>query len=602
MGRGIDLFIMEGQCVMLFPAPGMPYSFNGQMPHIFGALPTWPHVSWMMPPMAFGAMNGAPPKGEQDFGAQTGHVDSQFLTQEQQDFVAQIGHVDGQSGFVQEQGFADQPCYVTGQFAMQEQQDDWENPQSDLSESGEVDQAPMPGQGQGQGQGRNRRRGGRRRKRGGAAPKDQVAPNSAPAPTVRPFAPGLLGRVPIFARPGLATKDGGNSKEACYIQADENAQNFRLLHAARPLVTIAPAARVRKKMTAQAEDEAELPEFIKGLASPLVLAEDQESSNNVCQALNSGGSAVCLSIIRWLVQPMPEEHGSAVCKLSLSQWGCRVVQAALQMAGGRDGSRDMLVNELKPFVVNLYESQHGNHVLSKVVQIMPASSLEFLISALKKKGTLEVAKHRFGCRIMERLIEHCDMLLDKSDQNQTAKDPTGMSGMISEIVQNSRDLSRHKFGNFVVQHLAEFGSPDVRSAIANRLVEGVSDLAMHRSASHVVQRALEHSEQDIIVKILEQLTTSAKPSLVQVACNRYGSFVVEQIARDLEGHCAELYKHHKEAGSPFYQFQGLTDLVRAGFNLHSELQRGEVALSQSECGKRVLPVFKQIEGLKHVLR
>jgi len=248
------------------------------------------------------------------------------------------------------------------------------------------------------------------------------------------------------------------------------------------------------------------------LGDPLELAESSERSSEVVSRLEMGDRAEQRNVLNWLLP--------AARQLALSRHGCRAVQKALEVAGGP--GRDKLVTALEPHAVELYESLHGNHVLTKIVEMMPSASLRPLIGRLVEKGPTVVARHRFGCRVLERLIEHCS--------------ETEIGGLVDEIIADSEAVSRHPYGNFVIQHLLEHGMPHRRAEILRKLNGFVPQLAMHRTASHVVQRALDFGSEDqqrAIVGAL--LKAEGTASLVEVACTRYGSFVVEQLAGLLRG-------------------------------------------------------------------
>merc|ERR1712203_220397 len=62
---------------------------------------------------------------------------------------------------------------------------------------------------------------------------------------------------------------------------------------------------------------------------------------------------------------------------------------------------------------------------------------------------------------------------------------------------------------------------------------GIPMLAKHRTASHVVQKALDFADDHHQKVIVESLLCAPAPgeySLEEVCRNRYGSFVIEQIA------------------------------------------------------------------------
>jgi pumilio RNA-binding family len=104
--------------------------------------------------------------------------------------------------------------------------------------------------------------------------------------------------------------------------------------------------------------------------------------------------------------------------------------------------------------------------------------------------------------------------------------------LITELIADADVLSRHQFGNFVVQHLLEHGATALRSSIAQQLPPCISELAMHRYASHVVQKALEFNDAAMQTEIAACFLQAGHPnSLVQVACSRYGSYVVQNLSR-----------------------------------------------------------------------
>jgi len=210
-------------------------------------------------------------------------------------------------------------------------------------------------------------------------------------------------------------------------------------------------------------------------------------------------------VIAWL-SPVAKE-------LAISKPASRIVQAALEY-GTADCAH--LLSVLLPHTEELYQSPNGNHVLTKAITVSPHPKLSGFIQQLEGK-TLELARHKFGCRVLERLIEHC------SEEQ--------IGGMVNELVWEAAVLSRHPFGNFVIKHLLEHGSTDCRSEIIRRLLPTVSLLAMHRTASHIVQQALTFgSSEDLRALILKLLESQSPNSFEDIACSRYGSFVVEQLA------------------------------------------------------------------------
>lgn len=241
----------------------------------------------------------------------------------------------------------------------------------------------------------------------------------------------------------------------------------------------------------------------------------QEQQGVAMARLEGGDKTEQRVVINWMLTA-PE-------RFAKSKLGTRIVQKALEVASGSD--RDALVGKLQEHVVDLYEDPNANHVLTKIIEVIPStsSSIGSVIAALRRKGTFTVSKHRFGCRVMERLLEHCD----ETQQPEFV-------ALLDEVVADAGALSKNQMGNFVVQHLLEHGSPERRRTTLEQMLawkEGIGVLAQHRTASHCVQRCLDYCEEAGKAALVEALLAgSGDASIISVAKGRYGSFVLEQIA------------------------------------------------------------------------
>merc|ERR1711904_97896 len=165
------------------------------------------------------------------------------------------------------------------------------------------------------------------------------------------------------------------------------------------------------------------------------------------------------------------------------------------------------------------ESLNGNHVLQKAVTYMPPYTVEFIVEELSffSGGWVAVAKHRFGCRLVQRLLEHCELRL--------------VAPIAEAVVQNIDDLSRHpQFGNNVVQHVLQY-VPEYRGNVVHALIQaGVPRLAMDQTASVVIECAWEYSEHQTD---LAEAVLSRCNAMESMARNRWGRFTVWWMLKNL---------------------------------------------------------------------
>jgi pumilio RNA-binding family len=166
-------------------------------------------------------------------------------------------------------------------------------------------------------------------------------------------------------------------------------------------------------------------------------------------------------------------------------------------------------------VTELYTSPHANHVIAKLIEIMPVRNLASIGEAMRGKATT-VARHQFGSRILERLIEHC------------GEDELGF--LFDELLEDFEALARHQFGNFVVARLLEHGTAARNYSCVQKLLPHVLQHATHKTACNIVQRMLEHADLTCQAMIADAfLAGIGETSLEAIAATRYGSFVIQHL-------------------------------------------------------------------------
>lgn len=257
---------------------------------------------------------------------------------------------------------------------------------------------------------------------------------------------------------------------------------------------------------ALAPDHSTLPDDVVALGNPRQMVENAELAASVEEQLENANVTKRRAINTWL-QP-------AAVDLALSANGTRVIQKAFEMTGG-----EYQINLSRCFhgrVRHLLDSHHGNHVLQKMVEMMPSHGVHFILHELAglSGGWAGVIKHRFGCRVVQRLLEHCDSELTAS--------------IVAAVVVDIEMFSKHPFANYVVQHILEYAPADRKQVVCALIQVGVPMLALHRVASNIVERAFEHGDAEI-QSALAQAILSTPYAIVEMGCNRYGSFTVKRM-------------------------------------------------------------------------
>merc|ERR1712070_1248343 len=90
--------------------------------------------------------------------------------------------------------------------------------------------------------------------------------------------------------------------------------------------------------------------------------------------------------------------------------------------------------------------------MQKLVTRLRPSHNQFIIEALEREGLfIQAARHKYGCRILQRLIEHC---------------PSEQVEHLADVVVNQvLNIACHPYGNHVIGCLFEHGTETNKTAL-----------------------------------------------------------------------------------------------------------------------------------------
>jgi len=209
---------------------------------------------------------------------------------------------------------------------------------------------------------------------------------------------------------------------------------------------------------------------------------------------------------------------NSVWALSRDKAGCRVVQQALKVAP--KSSAEELVLELHNHVLDAIDSPHANFVLQQIVEVMPVARAAFVADEIEGVAA-RVARHRYGCRVIIRLLEHF-----------TTEE--GTVSLVDEFLTEAHELLRHPYAHFVLQAVLEHGLPRHKHQVAlalhgaNENFNALLHNAMNRHASTVLETALLYcSPED--TQLLAEKILGEQGNVVALAQNQFGCFVLRAL-------------------------------------------------------------------------
>ncbi|XP_010906595.1 pumilio homolog 2 isoform X2 [Elaeis guineensis] len=233
------------------------------------------------------------------------------------------------------------------------------------------------------------------------------------------------------------------------------------------------------------------------------------------------------------------EHGSAaqrrelaiqlnghVLALSLQMYGCRVIQKAIEVVDLDQKTK--MVTELDGHVMRCVRDQNGNHVIQKCIECVPQDAIQFIISTFYDQ-VVTLSTHPYGCRVIQRVLEHCD-------------DPKTQQIVMDEILNSVCMLAQDQYGNYVVQHVLEHGKPHERSAIIKKLAGQIVQMSQQKFASNVVEKCLTFGgpeERQLLVNEMLGSTDENEP-LQAMMKDQFANYVVQKVLETCDDQQREL--------------------------------------------------------------
>lgn len=198
----------------------------------------------------------------------------------------------------------------------------------------------------------------------------------------------------------------------------------------------------------------------------------------------------------------------------------RAAQHALGKANDDEGA--IFAGGFQNRVLEACKDLYANHVIQMIVEKLRPGDIKALVLEANGGG-VELAKHKFGCRFLCRLLEHefPKILLQDGCQQAT---------LFDEVTREAGELCRHTYGNYVMEHILEHGLPQQRKAVAAALCTDTYEHAKNRNGSRIVEKALEENclPQADRDKLCDALVEE-DAQLQALAKHRFGCYVVKRV-------------------------------------------------------------------------
>lgn len=184
--------------------------------------------------------------------------------------------------------------------------------------------------------------------------------------------------------------------------------------------------------------------------------------------------------------------GQAV-QLSMQMYGCRVVQKALEYVSTQRLIALVCEFENPQVLLRCVHDSNGNHVIQKCIEVVSrvakeastpdlseylSSRIMFIINAFQGR-VKELSSHPYGCRVVQRILEHC------SNPQKTV--------ILEELRKCCSELVQDCYGNYVIQFVMQHGWEADRAVLIKEVQAHLLDFSQHKFASNVVEKCLQYA-------------------------------------------------------------------------------------------------------------
>jgi hypothetical protein len=106
--------------------------------------------------------------------------------------------------------------------------------------------------------------------------------------------------------------------------------------------------------------------------------------------------------------------------------------------------------------------------------------------------------------------------------------------MVGDLLAEAASLSSHIYGNYVVQHMLEFCTPDVVALLTTILEQHVPSMTTNDYAAAVVGKALSQANNERRYLLAHALLQEPE-QLASMACSRRGQIAVKEALQLVDG-------------------------------------------------------------------
>lgn len=214
--------------------------------------------------------------------------------------------------------------------------------------------------------------------------------------------------------------------------------------------------------------------------------------------------------------------GSRIFKASLTLSGSRCIQNFIDLSKDDDRTITLFWKLLKPEVESLSIHLYGNHCLKKLLATKKVFCFPDLILAIIENFK-PLCLNRYGSYVIQRCF---DLVCETH--------PIFRMEMVAKLSLDFLELSTTRVGNYAVQYLISKMPAIDLDLLMSSLKSNVVRLACDPFGSNVLESLFMRSENTICIGFIVEEMISNPMKLYKIICDRYGQYCIEKAITQLD--------------------------------------------------------------------
>lgn len=192
--------------------------------------------------------------------------------------------------------------------------------------------------------------------------------------------------------------------------------------------------------------------------------------------------------------------------IATNSYGTRGFQKMLEYTTS-DTDYEILKDFLTSNVFNLIKDVNGNHVVQKIIQIIPANKNSFILNEIIKH-IVDISKLKQGSCVFQKVI---DKSIDSDKKN-----------LIMMIIKNIDKLINDEFGNFIVQHIVNLKIEEYNNLVFDYVKSNFVTLSKQKYSSNVIDKCILYDDLMLRSVLIDKMLETK--CIGELIIDQYGNY------------------------------------------------------------------------------